>query len=100
MLNEVPLPRRFSTRKRNFVQHDSAFIEKTRFLLRFTRASPEGIISFERRCAMSVAETTVVQPAIETRLRMSYEEYKHWEHEGGLTEWIDGEVHIYMPPED
>jgi Uma2 family endonuclease len=51
---------------------------------------------------MSIAETTVVEPTTTTtsaeRLRMSYEEYKHWEHEGGLTEWIDGEVYIYMPP--
>src|SRR5215211_4026161 len=49
---------------------------------------------------MSVAETPAIEPAAETRLRMSYEEYKHWEHEGGLTEWIDGEVQIYMPPND
>jgi Uma2 family endonuclease len=47
---------------------------------------------------MSVAETTASELAAKKRLRMSYEEYKHWEHEGGLTEWIDGEVQIYMPP--
>ena len=49
---------------------------------------------------MSVIETTEVAPTGVDRLHMSYEEYKHWEHEGGLTEWIDGEVHIYMPPTD
>lgn len=49
---------------------------------------------------MSVAETTAIEQTTESHLRMSYEEYKHWEHEGGLTEWIDGEVHIYMPPND
>jgi Uma2 family endonuclease len=49
---------------------------------------------------MSAIETTVAEPASVERLRMSYEAYKDWEHEGGLTEWIDGEVHIYMPPND
>src|SRR5262245_722912 len=49
---------------------------------------------------MSVAETTVIEPTTEVPLRMSYEAYKQWEHEGGLTEWVDGEVHIYMPPKD
>ena len=47
---------------------------------------------------MSIAEIPAIEPTTETHLRMSYEEYKHWEHEGGLTEWIDGAVHIYMPP--
>ncbi len=47
---------------------------------------------------MSAIETTVAEPISVERRRMSYEEYTHWEHEGGLTEWIDGEVHIYMPP--
>ena len=49
---------------------------------------------------MSAIEIPVVVPTGVERLRMSYEEYKHWEHEGGLTEWIDGEVYIYMPPKD
>jgi Uma2 family endonuclease len=49
---------------------------------------------------MSVIETTVAAPTSVERLRMSYEEYRHWEHEGGLTEWVDGEVHIYMAPTD
>ena len=31
-------------------------------------------------------------------LRMSYEEYKQTEFEGGLTEWVDGEVIFHMPP--
>lgn len=30
-------------------------------------------------------------------LKMSFEEWLAWDYEGGLTEWIDGEVHIYMP---
>ncbi|MEO7908982.1 MAG: Uma2 family endonuclease [Roseiflexaceae bacterium] len=47
---------------------------------------------------MSVSETTVADSTSVDRLRMTYEEYQRWEHEGGLTEWIDGEVHIYMPP--
>lgn len=29
-------------------------------------------------------------------LRMSFEEWVAWDYEGGLTEWIDGEVKIYM----
>lgn len=29
-------------------------------------------------------------------LRMSYAEYLAWDHEGGLTEWVDGEVIIHM----
>lgn len=49
---------------------------------------------------MSAIETTVTDQAAPTTLRMSYEEYKNWEHEGGLTEWVDGEVYIYMPPKD
>jgi Uma2 family endonuclease len=49
---------------------------------------------------MSAVETPVAGPTAVERRRMSYEEYKQWEHEGGLTEWVDGEVHIYMPPND
>ncbi len=33
-------------------------------------------------------------------LRMSYEEYKNWDYEGGLTEWVDGEVIFHMAPKD
>lgn len=33
-------------------------------------------------------------------LRMSYEAYLNWEYEGRLTEWIDGEVIIHVPPRD
>ncbi|NJK81198.1 MAG: Uma2 family endonuclease [Chloroflexaceae bacterium] len=29
-------------------------------------------------------------------LRMSYEAYLAWEHEGGLAEWVDGEVILHM----
>jgi len=47
---------------------------------------------------MSAIETPEAEPASVDRLRMSYEEYKHWQHEGGLTEWINGEIHIYVPP--
>ena len=49
---------------------------------------------------MSTTESPVAEPASVERRRMSYEEYKHWEHEGGLTEWVDGAVYIYMPPKD
>jgi Uma2 family endonuclease len=47
---------------------------------------------------MSATETTVAASTGVERLRMSYEEYKRWKHEGGLTEWVDGEVQVYMPP--
>jgi Uma2 family endonuclease len=47
---------------------------------------------------MSGVEMPLSEPTSVERLRMSYEEYMHWQHEGGLTEWIDGEVQIYMPP--
>jgi Uma2 family endonuclease len=36
-------------------------------------------------------------PSEITRVRMSYEEWIKWDYEGGLSEWVDGEVHIYMP---
>ena len=49
---------------------------------------------------MSAIETTMAETSSVERRRMSYEEYKHWEHEGGLTEWVDGAVYIYMPPND
>src|SRR5512138_1456673 len=49
---------------------------------------------------MSATESPVAEPTSVERRRMSYDEYKHWEHEGGLTEWIDGEVYIYIPPKD
>jgi Uma2 family endonuclease len=32
--------------------------------------------------------------------RMTYEEYKNTEFEGGLAEWVDGEVIVHMPPKD
>ncbi len=31
------------------------------------------------------------------RVQLSYDEWLDWDYEGGLTEWIDGEVQIYMP---
>ena len=38
-------------------------------------------------------------PAVATPapLRMSYEEWLAWNYEGGLSEWVDGEVIIHMP---
>jgi Uma2 family endonuclease len=36
----------------------------------------------------------------ERRIKMSYEEYLAWPNEGNLTEWVDGEVVIFMPPKD
>jgi Uma2 family endonuclease len=38
------------------------------------------------------AATTEQEP-----LRMSYEEWLSWDHESGLSEWVDGEVIIHMP---
>lgn len=32
----------------------------------------------------------------ETRLRMTFEEFLAWDYEGGLTEWVNGEVIIFM----
>jgi Uma2 family endonuclease len=41
------------------------------------------------------------RPASELeRLRMSYEEYAEWAVEGSHTEWVDGEVIVYMPAKD
>ncbi len=38
-----------------------------------------------------------VAPVAETVApRMSFEEWLEWDYEGGLTEWVDGEVQIYM----
>jgi Uma2 family endonuclease len=50
-------------------------------------------------------ETTPIEPtsshAVQAAPRhMSYEEWLAWEHEGGLTEWVNGEVIIFMPPLD
>ncbi len=39
-------------------------------------------------------------PAERTPLRMSYEEWLAWDYEGGLSEWVDGEVMIYMSASD
>lgn len=30
------------------------------------------------------------------RIPMTFEQFLAWDHEGGLAEWVDGEVHIYM----
>jgi Uma2 family endonuclease len=48
---------------------------------------------------MSAVETTTatVAPAV---LQMSYEEWLQWEHQGSVTEWVDGEVIVDMPPLD
>src|SRR4051794_9290485 len=48
---------------------------------------------------MSLQTTTAAEPQ-PAPLRMSYEEYRNWTHEGGLTEWIDGEVIFHVPPKD
>lgn len=45
-------------------------------------------------------ETPDVPTTARPPLRMSYEEYKQTEFEGGLTEWVDGEVIFHMPPKD
>jgi Uma2 family endonuclease len=48
---------------------------------------------------MSV-ETYSAPAAIRPPVRMSYDEYKNTTFEGGLTEWVDGEVIFFMPPKD
>src|SRR5689334_6869371 len=50
---------------------------------------------------MSAQSTATIEPqTIRTDtaapLRVSYEEYKNWTHEGGLTEGVDGEVICHM----
>lgn len=50
---------------------------------------------------MSALETKAIEqkpvPVPETvPPRMTFEEWLAWDYEGGLTEWVDGEVHIYM----
>jgi Uma2 family endonuclease len=51
---------------------------------------------------MSTTETLpqVTPMAPRPPLRMSYEEYKNSDYEGGLTEWVDGEVIFHMAPKD
>lgn len=48
----------------------------------------------------ATAEATVEAPVAQPHLKMSYEEYLNWDHEGGLTEWVDGEVIVHMSPTD
>src|SRR5258706_367287 len=45
----------------------------------------------------AAAESPAVVTPEPAPLRMSYEEWLAWEHEGGLSEWVDGEVIIHMP---
>lgn len=45
-------------------------------------------------------ETQTAPATVRPPLRMSYDEYKNTTFEGGLTEWIDGEVIFFMPPKD
>src|SRR5262245_39068157 len=47
-----------------------------------------------------VVETHDTPAVARPPLRMTYEEYKHTEFEGGLTEWVDGEVIFHMPPKN
>jgi Uma2 family endonuclease len=49
---------------------------------------------------MTAAETEATDTTARAPLRMSYEDWLAWAYEGGLTEWIDGEVIIHMPPQD
>jgi Uma2 family endonuclease len=48
----------------------------------------------------AAAGPSAVVAAIPAPLRMSYEEWLAWEHEGSLSEWVDGEVIIHMAPQD
>jgi Uma2 family endonuclease len=49
-------------------------------------------------------ETTLIEQTSshlpQAPLRMSYEEWLTRDHEGGLTEWVNGEVIVFMPPLD
>ncbi|HZQ07526.1 MAG TPA: Uma2 family endonuclease [Anaerolineae bacterium] len=38
-----------------------------------------------------------VAPTELKRIPMSYDQWLNWDYEGGLTEWVDGEVYTYMP---
>src|SRR5689334_3322362 len=54
---------------------------------------------------MSEQSTATMEPQtigadMRASLRMSYEEYKNWTHEGGLTEWVDGQVLFHKMPTD
>jgi Uma2 family endonuclease len=52
---------------------------------------------------MSTTEPAQVEElpiTIRGPLRMTYEEWLDHEHEGGLTEWVDGEVIVHMPTKD
>jgi Uma2 family endonuclease len=42
-----------------------------------------------------------VQPTVsmERQFRMSYEDYRNWTDEDTFSEWVDGEVTVFMPPE-
>jgi Uma2 family endonuclease len=42
-----------------------------------------------------------VQPtaSLERQFRMSYEDYRNWTDEDTFSEWVDGEVTVFMPPE-
>ncbi len=45
---------------------------------------------------MAVTESKTPPAADAAPIRMSYEEYLAWDHEGGLAEWVNGEVIIHM----
>lgn len=50
---------------------------------------------------MAVAQQpSDVAAAGERRLKMSYDEFLAWEEEGVHAEWVDGEVIVFMPPND
>jgi Uma2 family endonuclease len=45
-------------------------------------------------------DTVTIDAAVPAPLRMSYEEWLQWDHQGSVTEWVDGEVIVDMPPLD
>ena len=47
--------------------------------------------------AIREATSSKTKPA---RLKMSYEEYLQWADESTITEWVNGEIIIHMPPKD
>jgi Uma2 family endonuclease len=50
-----------------------------------------------RPMAQSITTATTA-PAVERRLRMSYDEFLAWADEDVHAEWVDGEVTVFVPP--
>src|SRR5262245_6338890 len=69
------------------------------------RDSPRPIVSYAGgRCRRSPQESTMTRQTIdsptrqERRLKMNYDEYLALVDDSTHSEWVDGEVTIFMPP--